>query len=265
MKVFIETMTTTWWGITILCIVCVAVWILLSALLYRQFFKRFYDIALSLFALIILSPLLLIISIIVQTKLGSPIVFKQERPGKNEKIFTMYKFKTMLPPQTRDGRLLTDAERLECLEKGIDVLSDEERLTKTGRILRLLSLDELLELVNILKGDMSFIGPRPLSTIYLPYYNEVEKHRHDVRPGLTGLAQVHGRNSASWEERFAYDVDYVNHISLWRDIKIFFQTFIVVFKHSDVAQGAERPEAFNVVRQREINEKNNINKEKNQQ
>lgn len=252
MKEFWNLMTTTWWGITILCVACVAVWIALSALLYKRFFKRFYDILFSFFSIILLSPLLLALSIIVKINLGSPVVFKQERPGRNEKIFTMYKFKTMLSPRTRNGQILTDSERLECVANGVDILSDEERLTKTGRILRLLSLDELLELVNILKGDMSFVGPRPLSTIYLPYYNETERRRHEVRPGLTGLAQVHGRNSANWEKRFEYDVKYVDSISLWGDIKILFQTVIVVFKHSDIAQGNECPESFNIVRKREL-------------
>ncbi len=254
MKEFFENLVSTWWGILIICLVCIAVWILISALLYRQFFKRFYDIVLSLLALIILSPILLIVSIIVRIKLGSPVVFKQERPGRNEKVFVMYKFKTMLPPQTRDGKKLTDNERLECVANGVDILTDEERLTKTGRILRALSLDELLEFVNILKGDMSFVGPRPLSTIYLPYYNETERHRHDVRPGLTGLAQVNGRNSTSWEKRFEYDIAYVKKISLWTDLKILFQTMLVVFKRSGIAQGNECPESFNIVRKRELEE-----------
>ena len=151
------------------------------------------DFTLSLLAIIILSPVFFIISILVRTKLGSPIFFKQERPGLNEEIFTMYKFRTMTDEKNEKGELL----------------SDEIRLTKFGKLLRSTSLDELPGLINILKGDMSIVGPRPLAIIYLPYYNQKEKLRHSVRPGLTGLAQINGRNTINWEERFNHDISYV--------------------------------------------------------
>ena len=229
--------------------------------MYSKYFKRILDFFCALCAIIVLSPVLLITAIFVRIKLGSPVLFKQERPGLHGKIFGMYKFRSMLPPQTRDGKVLTDNERLECLKNGIDVLSDEERLTKFGRLLRATSLDELPELFNILKGDMSFVGPRPLATIYLPYYTEEEMHRHDVRPGLTGLAQVHGRNSASWAKRFEYDIEYVKNVTLLNDIKIILKTVAVVFVREGIAQGEERPDAFNVVRQREWDEKKKLSKQ----
>jgi len=219
--------------------------------LYKRCVKRLLDVVLSGLALLVLSPILLIVAILVRIKLGSPVVFKQERPGFKGKIFRMYKFRTMLDPQTRDGKKLTDNERLECIANGIDILSDEERLTKFGRFLRASSLDELMELWNIFIGDMSIVGPRPLATIYLPYYTKEEMRRHDVRPGLTGMAQVNGRNTASWEKRFEYDVFYVDHCSFLLDLKILFQTVAVVFKHDDIGQGNARPESFNVVRQRQ--------------
>lgn len=219
--------------------------------MYKRCVKRLLDVVLSGLALLVLSPILLIVAILVRIKLGSPVVFKQERPGFKGKIFRMYKFRTMLDPQTRDGKKLTDNERLECIANGIDILSDEERLTKFGRFLRASSLDELMELWNIFIGDMSIVGPRPLATIYLPYYTKEEMRRHDVRPGLTGMAQVNGRNTASWEKRFEYDVFYVDHCSFLLDLKILFQTVAVVFKHDDIGQGNARPESFNVVRQRQ--------------
>ena len=219
--------------------------------MYKRYIKRLLDICISGLALIVLSPIYLVVAVLTRIKLGSPVFFKQERPGYKGKIFKMFKFRTMLDPQTRDGRKLTDQERLECIKKGIDILSDEERLTKYGCILRATSLDELPELWNIFIGDMSIVGPRPLATIYLPYYTKNEMRRHDVRPGLTGLAQVHGRNTASWEKRFEYDLYYVDHCSLILDIKVLFQTVAVVLKHDDIGQGNERPEAFNIVRQRQ--------------
>ena len=222
--------------------------------MYKNFFKRIFDIIVSGLALLLLSPILLIVSILIKIKLGNPVIFKQERPGKDGKIFKMYKFRTMLDPQTRDGRKLTDKERLECIEKGIDILTDEERLTKFGRILRAASLDELPELWNIFIGDMSIVGPRPLATIYLPYYSKEEMRRHDVRPGLTGWAQVHGRNTASWKKRFEYDLYYVDNCSIALDIKTIFQTVAVVFKHEGIGQGEERPESFCTVRQKEWDE-----------
>ncbi len=227
--------------------------------MYKHFLKRLLDILLSGLALIILSPILLITAILVRLKLGSPVIFKQERPGYKGKIFKMLKFRTMFDPQTRDGRRLSDKERLECIEKGIDILTDEERLPKFGRILRAASLDELPELWNIFIGDMSIVGPRPLATIYLPYYTKEEMRRHDVRPGLTGWAQVHGRNSTSWKKRFEYDIYYVDHCSFLLDITTLFQTVTVVLKREGIAQGEERPIAFNVERQKEWDEGKEIN------
>lgn len=219
--------------------------------MYKLFIKRLADIVLSGLALIILSPILLIVAMLVRVRLGSPVVFKQERPGYKGRIFKMYKFRTMLDPQTRDGKKLTDKERLECIAKGIDILTDEERLPKLGRVLRAASLDELPELWNIFIGDMSIVGPRPLATIYLPYYSKEEMRRHDVRPGLTGWAQVHGRNDASWKKRFEYDLYYVDHCSFILDLKILLQTIAVVLKREGIGQGEARPIAFNVERQKE--------------
>ena len=160
----------------------------------------------------------------------------------------------MLDAQTRDGKVLTDNERLECIEKGIDILSDEERLPRIGRIIRATSLDELPELWNVFIGDMSIVGPRPLATIYMPYFTREEMRRHDVRPGLTGWAQVHGRNNASWRKRFEYEVYYVDHCSFLLDVKTVLKTIVVVFKREGIGQGVEKPESFNTVRQREWDE-----------
>ncbi|MBS7217333.1 sugar transferase [Thomasclavelia spiroformis] len=180
--------------------------------MYKHFFKRLIDFILSLIALIILSPILLILAILVRIKLGSPIIFKQKRPGLNEKIFTLYKFRTMTDAKDEHGNLLPD----------------EIRLTKFGKLLRSTSLDELPELFNILKGDMAIVGPRPLLVRYLPLYSDHQKHRHDVRPGFTGWAQCNGRNAISWEEKFDLDVYYTKHISLFLDLKIILKTVKVV-------------------------------------
>ena len=181
--------------------------------MYRNFFKRFFDIVLSLTALIVLSPVLLIVAILVRVKLGSPVIFRQERPGKNERIFQLYKFRSMTDERGENGELLPD----------------EMRLTKFGRLLRSTSLDELPELWNILKGDMSIVGPRPLLVRYLPRYNEQQRRRHEVRPGLTGLAQVNGRNLLSWDEKFRLDVEYVDHITFRGDVKVMLDTVVKVF------------------------------------
>ena len=186
--------------------------------MYKKFLKRFIDFILSLIAFIVLLPILLIVAILVRIKLGKPILFKQDRPGKNEKIFTLYKFRTMTDETDELGNLLPD----------------EQRLTKFGKILRSTSIDELPELINIIKGDMSIVGPRPLVIQYLPYYTEEEHHRHDVRPGLTGWAQVNGRNNLDWDERFKLDLKYVNSISFWEDVKIIFITIKKVFQREDV-------------------------------
>jgi undecaprenyl phosphate N,N'-diacetylbacillosamine 1-phosphate transferase len=177
-------------------------------MIYRRYFKRTLDIICSAIALIVLSPVLLIVAILVRIKLGSPIIFKQERPGLNEKIFTIYKFRTMTNRKNKSNELL----------------SDNERLPKFGKILRSTSLDELPELVNILKGDMSMVGPRPLLMQYLPLYNQDQRHRHDVRPGLTGLAQVCGRNCIEWDKKFSLDIEYIDNIRFTADCKILLKT-----------------------------------------
>ncbi len=192
--------------------------------MYRKFIKRMLDILLSLLVLVILSPLYLVLILLVRVNLGAPVIFRQERPGRNGKVFRLYKFRTMNDKKDEDGKLLPDAQRL----------------TKFGKMLRASSLDELPEFVNILNGDMSFIGPRPLLVRYLPYYTDEEMHRHDVRPGLTGLAQINGRNALSWEERFHYDLEYVEKCSFRMDMKIIFQTVGKVLRHSDVQSGAEQ-------------------------
>lgn len=186
--------------------------------MYQKYIKRLLDIVLSLIAIIITLPIFLIIGILVLIFIGKPVLFRQKRPGKNEKIFTMYKFRTMTNKKDKDGNLLPD----------------ELRLTKLGKILRKTSLDEIPEFINILKGDMSFVGPRPLLVEYLPYYTEKEHHRHDVRPGLTGLAQVSGRNLLNWEARFSKDIEYVNNITFMNDLKIIFKTISIVLKREGI-------------------------------
>lgn len=187
-------------------------------MIYQKFLKRPMDFCLSLIAIIVLSPLFVVLAIMVRKKLGSPVLFKQERPGLNEKIFVMYKFRTMTDHKDNNG----------------DLLPDEQRLTKFGNFLRSTSLDELPELLNVLRGDMAVIGPRPLLIKYLPLYNAQQKRRHQVRPGLSGLAQVNGRNAISWEEKFELDIRYVNSISFIGDIKIIFKTFKKVFKREGI-------------------------------
>lgn len=186
--------------------------------MYKRFVKRLLDIVISGTGLICLSPVLLVLAILVRTRLGSPVIFKQERPGLNEKIFTLKKFRTMTDERDTEGNLLPDAQRL----------------TKFGRFLRATSLDELPELWNIFCGDMSLIGPRPLLVSYLPYYTEREQLRHTVRPGLTGLAQISGRNFLEWDRRLEKDVEYVENLSFGLDIKIFFLTIKKVFVREDV-------------------------------
>lgn len=191
--------------------------------MYKALIKRIMDVLLSGIAILLLSPVMLIIAMLVRKKLGSPVIFKQERPGKNEKIFKLYKFRTMTDERDEHG----------------DLLSDEMRLTKFGRALRSTSLDELPELFNIFKGDMSIVGPRPLLVRYLPYYSCEERKRHNVRPGLTGLAQVNGRNNVDWDQRLKYDVEYVNNLSFLGDVKIILQTIGKVLKGSDIASGEQ--------------------------
>ena len=190
--------------------------------MYKLFFKRFFDFILSLIAIIMLSPVYLIVIVLVRIKLGSPVFFTKKRPGKDEKIFKMYKFRTMTNEVDENGNLLPD----------------DKRLTKFGKLLRSTSLDELPELFNILKGDMSIVGPRPLLVRYLPLYNEYQKHRHDARPGFTGWAQCNGRNSISWEEKFDLDVYYVNHITFLLDVKIIFKTVKTVLCREGISSEA---------------------------
>lgn len=189
--------------------------------IYERFFKRPLDAVCALLALILFCWLFALIALLVRTKLGSPVLFKQERPGKDEKIFTMYKFRTMTDEKDENGKLLPD---------GI-------RLTKFGRFLRHSSLDELPEMINILRGDMSIVGPRPLLIKYLPLYSERQRHRHDVRPGLSGYAQVNGRNLVTWTEKFEMDIEYVNHITFSGDVKIFFQTIFSVLTQDGIDSG----------------------------
>lgn len=196
---------------------------------YEKYIKRLLDIVLSGAALVILSPVLLITAILVRIKLGSPVIFTQERPGKDEKVFKLHKFRSMTDARDENGNLLPD----------------KERLTGFGKKLRSLSIDELPELWDIFCGKMSFVGPRPLLVKYLPLYNAEQRHRHDVRPGLTGWAQVHGRNLTSWEERFEYDVEYVNNISFALDVKIIIMTIRCVLCREGInADGSATMEAF---------------------
>lgn len=196
--------------------------------MYQKYIKRLLDMILSLIALIVLSPVFLIVAVLVRIKLGSPVIFHQKRPGYQEKIFKLCKFRTMTEAKDAEGNLLPDAERL----------------TPFGNFLRKTSLDELPELWNILKGDMSIVGPRPLLVGYLPYYTKKEQLRHSVRPGLTGLAQVSGRNFIAWNERLAKDVEYVQNISFLTDIKILWKTVMVVLKKDDVAVETDSVEGF---------------------
>ena len=186
---------------------------------YERYIKRPQDFICALAAIIVLSPVMLITAVLVRLKLGSPVIFKQERPGLNGKIFTLYKFRTMTDKKDEKGNLLPD----------------EVRLTGFGKKLRSTSLDELPELFNILKGDMSVVGPRPLLVRYLPLYNEHQARRHEVRPGFTGYAQVHGRNSITWEDKFDKDVYYVDHVSFLGDWKIIFQTVGTVLKREGIS------------------------------
>lgn len=180
---------------------------------YEKYFKRPIDFCCGLAAVIVFSWLYIILAILVRVKLGTPVLFAQERPGKDEKIFKLYKFRSMTDARNENGELLPD----------------EVRLTKFGKMLRATSLDELPEAFNIIKGDMSVIGPRPLLVKYLPFYNEEQRHRHDVRPGLSGYAQVHGRNTVSWDDKFKMDVEYVSHITFFGDVKIILDTVLKAF------------------------------------
>ena len=190
---------------------------------YEKYVKRPLDCILAGGALVVLSPVIGITAVLVRKNLGKPVIFKQERPGKDEKVFRLYKFRTMTDEKDADGNLMPDSVRL----------------TPFGRMLRATSLDELPELVNIFKGDMAIVGPRPLLIRSLPAYTEEEQHRHDVRPGLTGLAQVNGRNYVPWDERLAYDVEYVKKITFVGDLSIILKTIVGVLKHEDIAVNTE--------------------------
>ena len=211
--------------------------------MYAKYGKRLLDFTLSLAALLVLWPVLLAVAVLVRCKLGSPVIFRQERPGKDEKIFTLYKFRTMTDARDADGNLLPDAVRL----------------TKFGRLLRSTSLDELPELINILRGDMSIVGPRPLLVEYLPYYTEEERLRHSVRPGLTGLAQINGRNALKWDDRLSMDVRYVQKITAAGDLEILFRTIKKVIMKSDIADDTAQAEGnLARIRSQQSKEKNCI-------
>ena len=184
-------------------------------------FKSIFDKTLALFLIILFSPIYIVVSLLIFFKMGSPILFRQKRPGYKEKIFGIYKFRTMTNEKDANGNLLPD----------------DKRLVGIGKFIRSTSLDELPQLFNVLKGEMSFVGPRPLLEEYLPLYNEKQKRRHDVKPGITGWAQVNGRNAISWEQKFDYDVWYVDNQSFWLDIKILWLTFLKVVKRSDISSG----------------------------
>lgn len=186
--------------------------------MYAKHFKRLVDILCALAALIVFGWLYILVAILVRINLGSPVLFRQPRPGKDERIFNLYKFRTMTDKRDENGQLLPD----------------EVRLTKFGKFLRSTSLDELPEAINILKGDMSVVGPRPLLVRYLERYNSEQRRRHEVRPGLTGYAQVHGRNALSWEEKFRLDVEYVEHVTFWGDVKIIWETVLVALKRDGI-------------------------------
>ena len=192
-------------------------------MMYKRYIKRLLDIVIAGAALVLLSPVIILLALLVRMKLGSPVIFQQERPGYKTKIFTLKKFRTMTDARDQEGNLLSDADRL----------------TGFGRMLRRTSLDELPELWNIFRGDMSLIGPRPLLVSYLPYYTEREQLRHTVRPGLTGLAQISGRNFLEWDKRLEKDVQYVENLSFGLDVKIFFTTIKQVFIHEDVAEDTD--------------------------
>ncbi len=239
MKEFFENLISEWWGILIICLVAAAIWFVLSIVLYRQFFKRFYDVILSGFAILVFSPLLLLLIIIGAINMKGNPFFTQLRPGRRkklskkqcdkqgvpygtygeEKIFKLVKFRTMTCEKDENG----------------EFLPDEKRLTKYGKFLRGTSLDEIPELFNIFAGHMSIVGPRPLLVQYLPLYSDEQRNRHNVRPGLTGLAQVCGRNAISWNEKFRLDIRYIQHITLLSDLKILFLTVLVVFKREGIS------------------------------
>lgn len=224
MNEFFKILTSTWWGITIICVVCVIILVLLSMWLYKPFFKRFYDFTLSLLALVLLSPLLIVLTVVGAVAMHGNPFFTQTRPGKinkktgKEKIFKLIKFRTMSNKKDSDGNLLPD----------------EQRLNKYGKFLRSTSLDELPELLNILIGHMSIVGPRPLLVRDMVFMTADQRMRHSVRPGLTGFAQVNGRNAIAWEDKLNFDLQYIARITFWGDVGIILKTVFKVLKRSDV-------------------------------
>jgi len=217
---FFTSLVTTWWGITLLSLLALSLWVLLSALLYRVFFKRFYDVVLSGLAILVLSPLLLLLMVIGAIKMKGNPFFTQLRPGKDERIFRLIKFRSMTSARDAEGNLLPD----------------EQRLVRYGRLLRSTSLDELPELFNIFIGQMSIVGPRPQLVRDMVFMTEEQRDRHRVRPGLTGLAQVSGRNNISWEEKFLWDLRYIERITLWGDLAIIFRTVLKVLRRADTVR-----------------------------
>ena len=217
--------------------------------MYRKYIKRILDFILSLIAIVVLSPVLLIVAMLVRAKLGSPVIFKQKRPGMNEKIFTLYKFRTMTDEKDEEGNLLPD----------------EVRLTKFGKMLRSTSLDELPELFNILKGDMAIVGPRPQLVRDMVFMSDEQRRRHTVRQGLTGLAQVSGRNNISWEDKISYDLEYISNITFCKDCKIIMQTILKVFRREDIStDGMETAEDLGdyLLRKNEVTIDTYIDKQK---
>lgn len=214
--------------------------------MYNKYFKRIIDVIVSIVALLVLIPVFIVTAILVKIKLGSPVIYKTYRVGKDEKEFVLFKFRTMTFAKDEHGNLL----------------ADEKRVTKLGKLLRSSSIDELPELINVLLGDMSIIGPRPLPKIYLPYYSQEEKIRHTIRPGLTGLAQINGRNSIGWNDKFKYDIEYVQKSSLILDVRIFFCTIIKVFKRMDIGvPGQDAPVSLHLCRSKNSNNNNDYERD----
>lgn len=232
-------LTTTCCGILMLSLISLVVWLILSVILYRQFFKRFYDIVLSFIAIIVFSPILIILTIVGAILMKGNPFFVQKRPGRRKKLTKTQCIKRNLPYGSYGDEKIIKLLKFRTMTNEKDengnLLPDEQRLNKYGKFLRASSCDELPSLLNILFGSLSIVGPRPLLVKYLPLYSEEQRHRHDVRPGLTGFAQVNGRNTISWEDKFKYDLDYVNHITLFGDVMILWKTVVKVIKRSDIS------------------------------
>lgn len=233
-----ELLINTWWGITIICVVCVAIWILLSTVLYRPFFKRFYDIVLSGIAILVFSPLILLLTIVGAIAMKGNPFFVQHRPSRRKKLSKKQCAKLNVPYGTYGEEKIIKLFKLRTMtnerDENGELLPDEQRLNKYGKFLRSTSLDELPSLYNIFKGDISIVGPRPQLIIDMKFMDDEIRNRHNVRAGLTGLAQVNGRNNIGWDEKFEYDLEYISKISLFKDIKIILLTVLKVFARSDV-------------------------------